>query len=149
MDEIEAPRPEDAEDIAALQQHIRSTNPKDRIGLLKPPVHLVPSVAIIHEAGAFENGAAKYGPFNWRDETVSASIYLAACYRHLMAWYDGEDIAEDSGVHHLGHARACLAIVLDAMASGKLVDDRPTAGFSPQLLKLLTKERRDDDSQES
>jgi len=45
---------------------MKSTNPKDRIGIKKPPIHLVPPVAIIHEAMAFKDGADKYGPYNWR-----------------------------------------------------------------------------------
>lgn len=116
----------------------RSTNPKDRVGLKKPPIHLVPAVAIIHEAMAFKNGAEKYGPYNWRGESVSASVYIAACYRHLMVWFDGEEFALDSRVHHLGHARACLAIILDAGAAGMLVDDRPKLGGSAALLISLT-----------
>lgn len=116
---------------------VQSTNPKDCIGIKKPPIHLVPPVAIIHEAMAFKDGAEKYGPYNWRGESVLASVYMAACYRHLMAWFDGESLAQDSKAHHLGHARACLAIILDAASVGKLVDDRPSAGFSATLLSLL------------
>jgi len=116
----------------------KSTNPKDQIGINKPPIHLVPAVAIIHEAMAFKDGAEKYGPYNWRGESVSASVYMAACYRHLMAWFDGEEFARDSRVHHLGHARACLAIILDAASVGKLVDDRPSAGSSATLLSSLS-----------
>lgn len=115
-----------------------STNPKDRIGVKKPPIHLVPPVAIIHEAMAFKDGAEKYGPYNWRDESVSVSVYIAACYRHLMAYYDREDLAQDSGAHHLGHARACLAVILDATSVGKLVDDRPPMGYSATLLSRLS-----------
>lgn len=121
----------------------RSTNPKDRIGITKPPIHLVPPVAIIHESMAMKDGAEKYGPYNWRGESVSASVYIAACYRHLMAWFDREEHAQDSGVHHLGHARACLAIILDAMSVGKLVDDRPSPGFSGNLLPLLSTSKKE------
>jgi hypothetical protein len=42
-----------------------------------------------------------------------------------MAWFNGEECAQDSGVHHLAHAMACLAILLDAKTCGKLNDDRP------------------------
>lgn len=116
----------------------RSTNPKDRIGITKPPIHLVPPVAVIHEAMAFKDGAAKYGPYNWRGESVSASVYIAACLRHVMSWQDGEAMSQDSRVHHLGHARACLAIILDAESVGMLVDDRPLPGGSAALLSALT-----------
>lgn len=117
----------------------KSTNPKDRIGMKKPPLHLIPSAALIHEAEAFRNGAEKYGPFNWRDESVAGTVYISAAMRHILNWMDGEEIAEDSGVHHLAHARACLAIILDAMEISNLVDDRPTAGNSPELIDRLTR----------
>lgn len=102
-------------------------NPKTRFGVTKPPMHLIPATALAHEACAFRDGAQKYGPYNWRENQVSASIYVAAAMRHLESWFNGERCAQDSGVHHLGHARACLAILLDAEEIGKLNDDRPIA----------------------
>ena len=110
------------------------TNPKDLIGIKKVPLNLLPTAGLIHEALALKNGAAKYGPFNWRDQNVQASIYVAACQRHLLAWLDGEEIAEDSGVHHLGHAKACLGIILDALETESLHDDRPLPGATARLL---------------
>ena len=70
------------------------------------------------------DGARKYGPYNWRDNAVLARVYIAAAKRHLAYWAAGEETAKDSGVHHLGHAIACLAILLDAQATGNLGDDR-------------------------
>lgn len=82
------------------------------------------------------NGAAKYGPYNWRGNPVVASIYVDALMRHVMAWFDEkEEFAEDSGVHHLGHALACCAILLDARETGNLADDRPVQGKGATLLK--------------
>ncbi len=86
---------------------------------------LIPTPALIHEALAFADGAAKYDPYNWREEGVGARTYLGAAIRHIRAYLDGEQHADDSKVHHLGHARACLAIILDAEAVENLVDDRP------------------------
>ncbi len=120
-----------------MSLHHPDSNPKTRVGITKAPMHLVPSVPIIHESLAFADGAAKYGPFNWRDEPVSSSVYLAAAKRHLDAWFDGEDFAADSGVHHLAHVRACMAILLDAEAAGTLNDDRPTPGGAAALLGAL------------
>jgi hypothetical protein len=110
------------------------TNPKDRLGIKKIQLNLVPAAGIFHEAAAMEDGAQKYGPFNWRDNNVRASIYFAAALRHLYAWFDGEECAEDSGCHHLGHARACLGILLDAMETGSLGDDRPSKGAAARLI---------------
>jgi hypothetical protein len=84
------------------------------------------------------DGKAKYGPMNWREKRVTSSVYYNAAMRHLMAWWDGEDLAPDSGVHHLAHAMACLAIVLDAESVGKLNDDRPTPGNFGATVETLT-----------
>lgn len=115
-------------------------NPKDLLGIKKPPLNLFPPAALIHGAMAMGNGAAKYGPYNWRKNKVIASIYVAAAMRHLASWYDGEEVADDSGVHHLGHTLACIAIILDAYETGNLVDDRPEAGASAHLIVKLTKD---------
>lgn len=103
-------------------------NPKDAVGQKKAPLHLIPVAALAAEAGAFRDGVRKYGAANWRITGVQASVYIAAALRHISLWYDGgEDVASDSKVKHLGHARACLGIVLDAEACGTLTDDRPPA----------------------
>ena len=114
-------------------------NPKDALGVKKVPLAYIPPIARLHLASALMNGAVKYGPWNWRKTHVKASIYLDAAQRHIEAWQDGEEIASDSGVHHLGHAMACLAILLDAAASGCLVDDRPLekSGAFCELLKKM------------
>lgn len=113
----------------------RGVNPKDLLGIKKVSLSKVPVAGLIHEAMAMKDGAIKYGPHNWREHPVIASIYVDAALRHLLAWFDGEDVAEDSRAHHLGHARACLGIILDAMENGKLEDDRPLPGAAPALLK--------------
>lgn len=94
-------------------------------------------VAIAHGARAMMDGAAKYGPFNWRDNAVVASIYVDALMRHAAAWFDGEELATDSGVHHLGHVVANAAILLDALETGNLIDDRPPKGKFAEVLTRL------------
>jgi len=100
-------------------------NPKDLIGSKKVPSYsVVPMTGMIYEAAAFIDGAEKYGPFNWREEPVSALVYLDALDRHMKAWGAGQDIDPKSGKPHLGHAKACLAILIDAFETGNLIDDR-------------------------
>lgn len=113
-------------------------NPKDRIGASKPPLHLVPPAAEIAEAVVMGLGARKYGPYNWRSANVKASVYVAAARRHLAQWLDGENDDPESGVSHLAHARACLGILLDALATGHLIDDRPPAGAASDLIRRHT-----------
>ncbi|MGY3278184.1 dATP/dGTP diphosphohydrolase domain-containing protein [Bradyrhizobium sp. S3.7.6] len=120
-------------------------NPKDRFGIRKVSLSKVPAVAIAHEAHAMMDGAEKYGPFNWRENAIITSIYIDACRRHIDAYYDArEQCAPDSEAHHLGHARACLGIILDAEATGNLIDDRPKAGMITAVFNKIaaTIERR-------
>ncbi len=113
---------------------------KERLGSMKPPLHLVPESANLQEAVVFGLGAAKYGGgFNWRDNQVRASTYLSAARRHLAQWFDGQDLDDESGVSHLAHARACLGILLDAEANACLLDDRPTPGAAARLIHELSK----------
>lgn len=100
-------------------------NPKSELGAQKSPLHLIPPPALMEMGWAMQNGADKYGAYNWRGNTVSASVYQAAAMRHLLAFYQGQDIDPSSGAHHLAHAMACCAIVLDAINHGNLNDDRP------------------------
>jgi len=60
------------------------TNPKDLIGTKKPPLGLVPTAGIIHEAMAMKDGAKKYGPYNWREngKAVRYTVYHNAALRH-------------------------------------------------------------------
>lgn len=115
------------------------TNPKDRLGLKKVQLNLVPPSSIIYQALAMEDGARKYGPYNWRANKVIASIYVAAAMRHLQAWFDGEEVAPDSQKPHLGHVLACLGILVDAKETGNLVDDRPLPGAAGRLIVQLEK----------
>lgn len=117
---------------------IKPTNPKDFIGSTKMPYHLWPNTATMLGTLALLDGAAKYGRSNWRHAGVRASIYYDAARRHLDAWFEGEDKTTDSGVDHLGHALACIAIIIDAQAAGKLNDDRMIAGGYHKLLAELT-----------
>lgn len=111
-------------------------NPKDAIGAKKVSISKLPPIAILHGSHAMMNGAKKFGAYNWRKEKVRTSIYVDAAIRHLLTWFEGEEIAPDSKVHHLGHALANCAILLDAQAVGTLHDDRPK-GFTKRYKKVL------------
>ena len=104
--------------------HLKNTNPKDLIGCDKLPLHLFPRTAVVLGCLAFLDGGLKYGRSNWRKAGVRASIYYDALNRHMDAWFEGEDLDPDSGLPHLAHALACIAILIDAQFSDKLKDDR-------------------------
>jgi hypothetical protein len=102
----------------------KDTNPKSAAARAKASLSLVPSVAIFEMAQAFRDGAAKYGPYNWRKDPVSISVYLDAAFRHMELYRVGQDVASDSNLKHVVHAMSCFAILLDAEMCGSLIDDR-------------------------
>lgn len=132
----EDPMEEFGPPLAANDDSYPDDNPKTRFGLEKIPLHLVPPSAIHALANAFADGAQKYGPFNWREKKISATVYYAAALRHLTAWYDGEENARDSGKSHLDHALACIAMIIDGKSVGKLNDNRPPKGAAAEMQEL-------------
>lgn len=114
------------------------TNPKDVIGTDKLPLHLWPETATAMGCLGLLEGALKYGRSNWRHSGVRYSIYIDALRRHVNALFEGEDLDPDSGLPHLSHALACLAIIVDAQAADNLVDDRQYPGGYRKLVEELT-----------
>ena len=132
------PDPDLQQKINAKMIATSEINPKDIVGASKVSITKLPAAGVLHGAHAMMDGARKYGPYNWRSKPVQASIYVDAAMRHMQAWFEGEETAGDSGVHHLGHALACCAILLDAQETGNLVDDRPPNGEGVrELMKRL------------
>jgi len=103
----------------------KDTNPKDIIGVKKAPISTL-SCAVLFEMGlGMLEGARKYGRHNYRAMGVSASVYYDGAMRHLMDWFEGEDIDPDSGMNHLTKTLTCLMVLRDSMLMGNWVDDRP------------------------
>ena len=117
---------------------LKDTNPKDAIGSGKIPMHLWPDTASAMGCIGLLDGMLKYGRSNFRVMGIRSSIYYDACRRHIDAWFSGEDYDRDSGVPHLSHALACLAIIVDAQAAGKFVDDRMVKGGYRKVMDDLT-----------
>jgi hypothetical protein len=115
------------------------SNPKDLVGAKKAPMDLVPAAGAIMSAPAHENGMRKYGAFNWRENPVQLMTYLGAIRRHMDAFIDGQDLAEDTGIHHLSHMLAGMNIIADALALGNLIDNRPPKGPAADMLRALDK----------
>lgn len=100
-------------------------NPKDIAGRAKPQMHLIPAAAKVEVAKVMGLGAAKYGPYNWRDVPVAYGPYLAAIERHATAFVDGQNLDPESACSHLAHIAAGAMILLDAIITGNAKDDRP------------------------
>ena len=111
------------------------TNPKDAVGSSKIPIHLWPTTATVMGAMGLLDGALKYGRSNWREAGVRFSIYFDAVCRHMFRLMCGEDNDPDSELPHYAHILACIAILVDARANGKLNDDREYNGAG--LIKLI------------
>jgi len=108
-----------------MELNKKSTNPKDAIGIKKVPLSTVSSVVLMEMGLGMLEGACKYGRHNYRIAGVRSSVYYDACMRHMMAWWEGQDIDPESGLHHISKAMSCLAVIRDAMHNNKLNDDRP------------------------
>lgn len=107
-------------------------NPKDRVGRTKPGLASLPCGALFEVAAATSFGARKYGRHNWRvGNKLVAGIYYDAIHRHLATWWEGEDCAPDSLIHHLSHVAAGAMILRDAMLLDRMIDDRPPRGVHP------------------
>lgn len=107
------------------EQSEKPTNPKDALGVKKVPLHCVPSVPLFEIGLAMMEGGRKYGAHNYRSMGVRMSVYYDAVMRHLIAWWEGEDIDPDSGLHHVIKAIASLFVLRDSMVMGNCEDDRP------------------------
>ena len=127
-----------SKEIQVMDKTCKESNPKDVIGSVKLPIHLWPTTATAMGCIAMLNGMLKYGRSNFRAVGIRASIYQDAAKRHLDAWFEGEECDPDDGVPHLSAALACVAIIVDAQAAGKLVDDRMVAGGYRKLVDELT-----------
>ena len=102
-------------------------NPKTQYGLAKPSLSKVPPLPLLAIGQVMMNGAAKYGPMNWRKDPVSSSTY-----------YDQHNDPE-TGLPHLAHAAANLCILMDADSGPWLQDDRPIAGYTNEFISDNTK----------
>ena len=87
---------------------------------------LVPVAIKAAIARALGFGAKKYGRLNYRsgDGLEWTRIY-GAFMRHVEAYHEGEELDPESGLCHLDHAAACLAMWKDMKRHGKGIDDRP------------------------
>jgi len=117
---------------------LKATNPKGIVGSDKLPLHLWPETATAMGCLGMLDGCLKYGRSNFRPAGVKASTYYDACRRHINKWFEGEEFDPDSGLPHLSHALACLAIIVDAQAAGVLNDDRQYPGGYAKLVDELT-----------
>ena len=83
---------------------------KDDAG--KPRWDLIPYEALEEVVNVLTHGAQKYTPDNWRSVPDWNRRYFAAAQRHLVAYFQGVDLDEDSDLPHLAHAACCILFLL-------------------------------------
>jgi len=132
----------DADDIggalkSAQPTEWKDTNPKDSVGCTKPPLHCIPTPVLFEVGMAMFEGGWKYREANYRVIGVRSSIYYDAALRHLLAWWEGEDIDPASGISHVAKAISGLCVLRDCQMQAEngsgvdYKDDRPPKSHVP------------------
>ncbi|MEE9598199.1 MAG: dATP/dGTP diphosphohydrolase domain-containing protein [Acidiferrobacterales bacterium] len=111
--------------IGQLKSLGATTDPKREAGRSKPSLQNISPVALYLEAQVMRSGIEKYTAYNWTDHPMRASTYFDAIMRHLWEWWAGRDFDPETNINPHAHIRACSGIMLDQIASGRMIDDRP------------------------
>ena len=114
----------------------KDSNPKKAFGDMKVGLSSVPMGPIFALAVAMAEGGRKYGKHNYRYLGCKHSTYFDAAVGHLVSWWEGEDIDEESGVHHLIKALASIVVMYDSILCGNDNDDRPIRYPKPVPLRI-------------
>ena len=77
----------------------------------KPDWTLLPWLGLAPVVNVLEFGAVKYERDNWQLVDNAEQRYQAACFRHLIAIINGEEIDPESGLPHTAHL-ACNSLFL-------------------------------------
>ena len=89
----------------------------------KPDLSLLPPEWKAEVAKAMTYGAKKYSRDNYLTG-MDWSRMRAAADRHLDAFWRNEDIDPETGIHHLGHASACILMLFMHAAHNLGTDNR-------------------------
>jgi len=89
----------------------------------KPMLALIPPHAILEIGKAMTYGANKYGKYNYLGG-LSYIRLLSALLRHTVAFLRGEDNDPESGLSHLSHAGASIAMLIETSVQHPELDDR-------------------------
>jgi hypothetical protein len=89
----------------------------------KPDLTDIPLEAMWQMGAAFTYGQKKYQKNNFRNG-MKVSRLLAAAVRHIYQHISGETYDSESGVTHLGHALASIAMACYTLSNKPELDDR-------------------------
>lgn len=131
LEENRAPRAdiitEDGKLVATVGGEIRSVSSTGgEKGTKLARYDLIPVYPLRCLAEHFGRGAQKYADRNWERGYEWSKSY-AALMRHLNAFWEGEDIDEETGSSHLAAAEWHCMALLEYTQSHPEFDDRPIA----------------------
>lgn len=89
----------------------------------KPEIHQVPSSLIIAVAEVLKYGESKYAKGNWKKGMDWVKPY-DCLMRHMFKWLAGEEKDEESGLSHLYHAAANIAMLIEYKDTCPELDNR-------------------------
>jgi len=98
----------------------------------KPALYFNPPEIQYGMARAFMHGAKKYGSWNWMGGITTTRL-AAALMRHMLQWMWEQTPDSDSGLDHLDHAAASLAMLMDTVKRRPDLDDRPPIKTPPDV----------------
>ena len=103
--------------VSTSEQFMKNDNDKPRMDLLPPEM-------LVGVSNVLAYGAKKYSANNWANG-AEWGRYYGALMRHMVAWWSGEDVDDETGYSHLHHAGCCLAFLMAYENRGLGTDDRP------------------------
>lgn len=84
-------------------------------------LELIDPKFILGIGGVLTYGANKYKPNSWQNVENGIEIHYGAALRHLIKWKCGEDIDNESGLHHLLHAATNIMFVLYHLEDNEVI----------------------------
>jgi hypothetical protein len=97
----------------------------------KPRMDLLDPTALSELSKVLSFGASKYSAHNWRGG-IAISRLVAASYRHLSAFNNGETYDEETGLQHAAHLMCCAMFIIWTIINKPELDDRWTNETRPK-----------------
>ena len=78
----------------------------------KPDYTLLPWGSVEEIVKVLDLGAKKYARDNWKLVDNGKTRYLAASFRHMAAYTQGQQNDPETGLSHMAHAGCCILFLL-------------------------------------
>ena len=78
----------------------------------KPDYTLLPWGSVEEIVKVLDLGAKKYARDNWKLVANGKTRYLAAAFRHMAAYTQGQQNDPETGLSHMAHAGCCILFLL-------------------------------------